>query len=180
MISLYNKKGQNLIQLFVLVAIAMVVVIFFAVWIFGTNILNDEMNEIGVLPGTEINFTNISQSTLGKTVEGYDFLKVISILMIFGFSLSILLSSFLERTHPGLGFVIHILLTIIAIVFAAYVSNAYEDLLANPILGSTLQEFTASSFVILNLPIWVAVIGIAGIILLMSGIPRDKSLGGGI
>lgn len=167
-------------QLFVLIALAMIVVVFFGLWLFGTNIINDKLNEIGVLPGTGINFTNISQATMGKTVEGFDALKVISILMIFGFSLSILLSSFLERTHPGLGFVIHILLTIIAIIFAVYVSNAYENLLADPILGATFQGFTASNFVLLNLPIWIAVIGVAGMILLMSGIPRDRDLGGGI
>jgi hypothetical protein len=178
--SFKNKKGQSLSQLVILVAISIVIILFFGIWIFGTNIMNDELQNIGVLPNTEINFTEITEATMGKTVEGYDFLKMISMLMIFGFSLSILLSSFLERTHPGLGFVIHLFLTIIGVIFAAYVSNTYEDLLLDPVFGSTLAEFTASNFIMANLPMWIAVIGIAGMILLMSGIPRDRDLGGGV
>ena len=45
--------------------------------------------------------------------------------------------------------------------------NAYDDLLSNDALGETLQQFTASNFVMANLHIWVLVLGFIGMILLI-------------
>lgn len=179
MILMHNKKGQSIVQLFIFVAIVMVIVLFFAVWLFGFNTLTETLDEIELPTGTGINFSEITRDTIDHVNTGMGFLRTIAVLMIFGFAISILLSSFLEKTHPGLGFVIHIFVTALAIPFAVVVSNAYEDLLADAVIGPTLQTFTGANFIVLNLPLWVVVIGIAGIILLMSGIPKDRELGGG-
>lgn len=174
-----NNKGQNIIQLFILIAIAMVIIIFFSVWIFGFNTLTDTMLTIELPTETGANFTEITQDTLGNVNTGMGFLRIIAVLMIFGFSLSILISSFIDKVHPGLGFVVHLFVTAISVVFAVQVSNVYEGLLSNDVIGTTLQSFTGGTFIMLNLPIWVTVIGFIGMVLLMSGIPKDRILGGG-
>ncbi len=174
-----NKKGQGITQLFILIAISMVLILFFSVWIFGFNTLTNAMEDIELPASTGINFTDITKDTLSHVNSGMAFLRIIAVLMIFGFSLSIIITSFVDKVHPGLGFVVHLFVTAIAVVFAVQVSNAYEALLTNNVLGETLQSFTGGTFIMLNLPVWVTVIGFIGIILLMSGIPKDRLLGGG-
>ena len=69
-------------------------------------------------------------------------------------------------------------MTIVGVMLAVPVSNAYEELLVGQSFSPTLSEFTASNFVLLNLPVWVTVVGIMGVIFLTIGIIRDRELGG--
>jgi len=52
--------------------------------------------------------------------------------------------------------------------------------LQNATLGSTLSDFTAASFIMLNLPVWVVIIGLFGAIFLFAGIIRDAQAGGSV
>ena len=52
--------------------------------------------------------------------------------------------------------------------------------MTNQVIGSTLSDFKGASWILLNLPLWVTVVGIFGAIFLFSGILRDSGLGGGV
>ncbi len=175
-----NKKGYGVMGIFMLMISAFVIVIFFAGWIYGFGLVNDVMSQVGTIPNTNINVSSISDATFGQLNNGYQHLRFISFMMIFGYSLSILITSFLRRKHPGLAFVVYILVTILSVVFSVYLMNEYENLLLNEVLGPTLQTFTASNFFMSNMLTWVIGLSFVGMILLFSGIPRDRDLGGGV
>lgn len=175
-----NKKGFVITDLMIFGISAIVVILFFGGWIFGFGQVTTLMNSIGTLPNTEINMTQISQDTIGQLNNGFQFLRLISFLMIFGYMLSILLTAFLMRKHPALAFIVYIFITILSFIFAVYISNEYENLLLNSVLGPTLQQFTASNFFMANLPTLILVLGFGAMILLFSGMPRDTELGGGV
>ena len=103
---------------------------------------------------------------------------IIAFLIIAGGAFSILVHNFLVREHPA-WFIVYILMTILAVIVSAYISNEYMALLDNEIIGSTLQEFTMGNFIMQYLPYWSAVIGIIGGVFLFIGSLRDRELGGG-
>ena len=175
-----NKKGFVITDLFIIGIIAIVVVLFFGVWIFGFDTLTTTMIGIESPPGGLVNISQAATDTFGNLNAGFAFLRTMSFLIIFGYSLALLMTSFLTRRNPGLGFVIFLFVTIISLIFAVYITNAYELILVNPILGPTLQSFTASTFILLHLPTWITVIGFIGMILMFSGIPKDRELGGDV
>lgn len=172
-----NKRGA-ITDLFVWIAVSIVMVVFFGAILYGMNLVNDEFNQVGNVSET-INFTDISQDTFGQVVSGLDYLKTIAFLIFFFLGMSMLISNFLVKAHPVF-YVVYILVLIVAVIFSIFVSNAYESLLTSNVLSPTFLEFSAMNFVMLNLPVWVCVFGIFGAILLFAGIPREISSGGGL
>ncbi len=175
-----TKKGFTITDLMIFGISAIVVVVFFGGWIFGFNQVNDLMSQVGTLPNTNINVSEISDATIGQLNQGFEFLRLISFLMIFGYALSIFLTAFLIRKHPALSLVVYIFITILSFILSVYISNEYENLFNSVTLGPTLQQFTASNFFLFNLPVIMLVLAFGGMILLFSGIPRDREFGGGI
>jgi len=176
---MFNKSGSA-IDIFILIIIAFITILFFGGWLYAHQTLTDTLAEVTDPIGTTgTNVSAISADTLGQVNTGIQFLKVISFIIIFGLALSILISNFLIRANPVF-FVVYFFIAVIAVVFSAYVSNAYEGLLSNDVLGPTLGGFIGSNFFMLNLPIIAGVVALFGAIFLFINVPRDSGLGGGI
>ncbi len=172
-----NKKG-SIMDLFLLIIIAFITIVLFAVFIFGMGIITDKITTV---PQTDFSLVNISeagQATFGNLNDAIQFLTVIAFTIIIGLSLSILVSNIFIRSHPFF-YVLYVIIVIIAIVFSAIVSNAYEELLTGTELSATFQLFTGANFIMANLPVWITVIGIFGAIFLFINIPRDEGALGG-
>ena len=159
-----------------IVSFVAVLVLGVLVYLFGQ--VNDTLSAI---PTTnQINISKAAGETIGAVNANIGMYRLIALALIFGFFLSIIISNFLVKSHPAF-FILHILITIIAVILAAYVSNAYNDqILPNATIGSTLQGWSGVNFIMTNLPMFVAIVGIIGGIFLYSGIPRDVGLGGGV
>ena len=99
--------------------------------------------------------------------------------IIFGSIIAIMVSNFLVKAHPVF-LVPYIFFVVISVVFSAYISNTYEDLLNTGTLAQTLQGFSFANFFFINLPIWMTIIGVMGGIMLFIGISVDRELGGSI
>lgn len=174
-----NSKG-GLFDLVVLMIVAFVAILFFAGWIFAHNLLTDKLLEAGAQnDNSNINITDAANKTFVLANNAMPQLTWVAFAIIFGMTLAILVSNFLVRANP-IFVVPYILFTIIAIIFSAYISNAYEDLLSNQLLGPTLQTFTASNYFMLYLPFWITIIGLIGGITLFIGVTADRDLGGSI
>ena len=172
-----NKKGF-LLDVIIWVIIGFITIIFFAAWIFSFNLITETL--IAVESTDDLNVSDAATKTFGVVNEEMQFLEVIAFIIMFGMALAILLSNFLIKAHPVF-FIVHVLMTVIAFIFAVEVSNAYEGLMSNATLGSTLSTtFRGSSFIMLHIPTWVIVIGIVGAIFLFAGIIRDRELGGSV
>lgn len=177
------KKGLTFLDLFLLIASITTIVLFFGTILFGFNLVNDQMQTIGNISinGNQVNVTQISNDSLGVVVEGLGQLRLIGFFMFFAYVVSILLSAYIESKNPGFGFFLHLCITAIAAIVSIEVSNAYEGILIGNVIGPTLQTMTGLTFVMLNLPAVIIVVGFIGMILLYAGIPKDReTLAGGI
>lgn len=171
-----NKKA-SIMDGIVWVIIAFVVLfVFMALYYFHTQVYAG-LSSVGTMGN--INITNITESVFEPVTENMaSGLNILAFIIIAGGAFSILLHNFLVREHPA-WFIVYILMTILAVIVSAYISNEYMSLLGNDIIGSTLSEFTMGNFIMQYLPYWSAVIGILGGVFLFIGSLRDRELGGG-
>lgn len=173
-----NKKGA-ITDILLWLILSFVIVIFFAAWVFGFNRITTVMEGIDSPIGST-NLSSVASDTFG-VINFYQTngLHLLAFVMILTMGLSILVTSFLMKSHPVF-LIVHLMITITAIIASAILSNVYEGLLNTGTLSSTLQDFSGASFIMVNLPVWTTVIGIFGAILLFAGITRDQGAGGSV
>ena len=143
-----NKIG-GLLDLIVLMIVGFVATLFFVGWIFANNQLTDTLLTI---ERPSANITQATEATFVKINEALGGLKWLAAAMIFGSIIAIMVSNFLVKAH-SVFLVPYMLFVIISVVFSAYISNAYEDILSGGILSSTMQDFTFVNFFFLNLKV---------------------------
>ena len=174
-----NKKGQALSDILLFLVIPFIIIIFFVSWTYAHGVLTQEL--AGITTTNNINVSDTAAVTFGQVDAALPILRWMSFGIIFALGISIFISNFLVRAHPVF-FVVYFLIVIVAIIFAAILSNTYEALLldtSSP-LSSTFVKFTGANFVYLNLPVITTIIGLVGGILLFIGIRRDADQGGSI
>jgi len=173
-----NRKG-SILDLFLFASIGIIVVVFFGILLYFTNTVSDALQTIPNPSSNPLNISvsNAASSTFGNLSTGASFLTTLAFIIIFGMALLVFITNFFAKSHPVF-YGVYVLITIIGIVFAVFVSNAYETLLTGNTLSSTFDDFTAANFILAYLPLWVAVIGIFGAIFLFINFPRDTGLGG--
>ena len=173
-----NKKA-NAMSIIVWVTGVVVILFFLAGWLYMHNVLTNVLLNVPTQTSV-VNFTYAVQSTMVPLNNAMSGLHYIAFILITMLAFAILLENFYIRKHPVL-FAVHILIVILGIVAAIYISNDYENLMnSNNILSGTLIGFTAGSYIALYLPYWVAVIGIFGLILLVINAVRDPEIRGGV
>ena len=177
-----KNKRAGIFDLILWLAISFISILFFVFWIYGFNIITDTLATIDTpILGNENNsVANVSADVFGviNPIQT-DSLHIIAFVLIFFAGLSIPITNFLQKSHP-LFFIVFILIIIVSFMTAVYISNQYEDLQGNIVFGDTIAGFRGANFIMLNLPIWVTIIGVLGMIFLFSGILKDAGLGGGL
>jgi len=175
-----NKQGA-IVDLLIWLVLSFVIVLFFAVWIYGFDLITTTLTDIPNATGTiNISISDAAHSTFGKVNPAQaSGLHVLAFVMIFAMALSILITNFLVKANPAF-FIVYLLVIIAGIIASVYISNQYESLMTDSILGATLIEFTGASFIMLYLPLWTTIIGIFGAIFLFAGILRDYGAGGSV
>jgi len=175
-----NKKGQSMFNIILWLVISFIILIFFAVWIFGFNLITEQLTGMTSPNFRDTNISQIAQDSFGKINSAQTTgLHLLAFVMIFTMAITILVTNFLIKSHPVF-FVVLLFINIVAVIVSVVFSNQYELLLQNNVIGGTLGAFTAGSFIMINLPVWVVVIGIFSMILRFMGILRDSGAGGGV
>jgi len=170
-----NKKAGTFLVISWIVAV-FVVIFFLAAYLYAHNLMTEKLLEAGALIDSNVvNLTDATQKVVVPINSAMSALTWISFVMLVTLAFSTLVENYYIREHPVLIF-FHIIVVVIGIIAAIYISNAYENFLTGGILSTTLMQFTASSYIALYLPLWVAVIGIFGLILLVINATRDPAL----
>ena len=163
-----TKKG-GLLDLVIAITIAFVLGIALVLFTFAQNKVEEQMYIVAPTLQEDfpsVNVTQVIDSTIGDVTRAYTSFKWISVMLIFGLFLSILISSFVVRTHP-VWFVGYIFIVVISIIISVYISNTYEQLMSDTTLANIfLTGFFAQNWIFLNFPVWFTVFGILGAILL--------------
>lgn len=165
-----NKRGSfGDLFIFMIFAfiIALVCGVFFYIGITTKDQLHDTMDDMDFDDGSGNNASEIIENTFGGVTTSYNALSWLSIILIFGMIVSIFIGSYLVTTKP-IFFIPYFFISIIAIIVAVPMANAYEDLIANPTLASSFSNFLGMNFVILNLPVFITIIAGIGAIIMFS------------
>ena len=172
-----NKRG-GLLDILIWVVSAFIIVIILGFWIYVFGIFTSAMTSIPTQPGAP-NISDIAREVVVPVNNAMGNFEWISFAMIFAMAIAIFIFNY--YTHKNAAFFwLYVLVVVIAVVISVPISNTYETLLTNNVIGSTLTGLKASSFVVLYLPLWTSVVGIFGAIFLFIGIQRDKEGGVGL
>ena len=175
-----GKKG-GMTDLFLLMILSFAIIFICGIFIFiggkATAQIHEKLDNTNYAGGE--NMTKIIDATMGKVNEAYQSLYWISIMLIVGMIISIFIGSYLVTTKP-IFFIPYAFITIIAIIISVGLSNAYMQVIQDPMLASTFAGFVGSNFIMSKLPIWVAVIGIVGgIIMFVRMGSKERDIYGG-
>jgi len=178
-----NKKAQFgfsspvTFNIFTFIIFSFLVVVFFGGLIWAMGLINDTLHDVGVaneVNAGKVGYTNMTlaaEQIFGQQAEAIKALRMVSIVYILGLATCIIITNAFVRKSP-IWFFAYILISILAVIFAPPISNAYETLLASGIYDGGLTAFGASNFILLNLPAIVLVISILGGLLLFVNLVR--------
>jgi len=177
--SILKDKRGGFTDLFIFMIFAVVIVFVSVLWIYMSGITNDKLQEtIGQMDLHDTQGNNASvviENTVGS--GGFDgsiqALHWITVFLIAGMILSIFIGSYLVTTKP-IFFIPYIFIVIIAIVVSVPMSNTYEQLMSDATLSATFTGFTGANWIMLNLPIWITIIGITGGIIMFSRMGKKE------
>ncbi len=173
-----NRKSQvdsGILSVIILLILSFALIVFFAMWVYAFDIVTDTLLAV---PSTEtINLTDAAERTFVHVNIGLGGLRMLAFVLILGQVILILGINISKSSNPIL-FSAYVLVNIVGVVLAVIISNSYETLLANNVIGSALGSFRAGSFIMLNLPVFATVIGFLGVIFLLINISRDRGLEG--
>lgn len=168
-----NKKGI-IIELIVFIVAGIVIVLFFAGIIYGWGLVNDIVSSPTMdFPGA--NLTDAASKTITPLNTGFLNLRLIALAMMIAYVIGTFIIAYFSSKHPIWLFV-YILITVILVIFSVYISNTYETMKNNTVLGPTLTGFTGSNVIISYLPIWVAIIGSIGCVISVVGINMSRRI----
>lgn len=174
-----NKKGAAATDLIVLMVVLFVAILIFVGFIYGFNAVVSNLLNVKSPAGSPFNITSTTQQTLQVATGQMKDLQWVGLSLFFAMAIGIFISNYLVRANPVFFFV-YILFTILAIVFSAYISNAYESIASGSVLSTQLQNWGATHFILMHLPIFITIIGIIGGIALFMGTTIDRETGGSI
>jgi hypothetical protein len=166
----YNKKTQTTAILTIAIA-GIIIALFFAGWMYMFNSMTNVLSNVP--SSNAVNMSYAISNTIQPVNHAMSGLNAISICIMIGLILGSFIEAYFVRKHPIL-LVVHILIVSLAITASIYVSNQYESLMQNALLGSYISGNTALSFFVLNLPLIVGVVGFVGLILMFIAINRDS------
>jgi F0F1-type ATP synthase assembly protein I len=126
------------------------------------------------------NTTQVINDTFGAVNRAYQSLYWISVFLIVGMILSIFIGSYLVTTKP-IFFIPYFFVTVIAVIVSVGISNAYEQVILDPTMADTFAGFVGANFIMLNLPIWIAVIGVVGAVIMFVRMgSKERDIYGGV
>ena len=170
-----NNRGQSTMFLFLIITLMLVFVLFFVIG--GIVIINsfdalDQNISVG-----QVNLKEINDDTFGQFKNAYvNNAEFYGLSVIFGMVMGLFLAAYFTRnTFPKWGMILDIFIILAAFIFALYISATYS-LTINALYdaGQTFAEdyMEKTSFFIVNLHIFVVIIGVVCMVLFHSSIPK--------
>ena len=172
-----NKKGLSTIFILYGILILFIgVILLIVIGIFASNV--NEALDLDIEIG-QVNLREINQQTLGQfntmVINNADWWGTA---MIFGMILGLFLTSyFLRGRFPKITIIIDLFMIFAAFLVSLYLSAVYNTVVnALTSAGETfaVEHLPNTSFFILNMPLFVAIIGVVMMILFHSSIPRKQ------
>jgi hypothetical protein len=130
--------------------------ILFFIVLFVTHTFNDAL-----LANSQVNQSSSTVAVLKSSTTNSNKLDYVFGGVFLGFLLSILITSWLIGAHP-IFMIIYFIFIVLSVVFSAFFSNVWETTTQSSVFGSTIINMPITNHVLLNLPMYMAVVGVAG------------------
>lgn len=175
---LRDKKAQmSQMDIFTFMIFAFLVVLVFAGWIYMTGKINDVFQQVGLENEKNadgpiyVNMSEAADDIFGHMDAGIQSLKMVALVYILGLAVVVIITNSLMKVHP-IWFFAYVLITLLAVITAPQISNAYESLIDAAIYEGELNSFSTSNVLLLNLPLIVMIVGLIGGIFLFINLIR--------
>lgn len=174
-----QKKAQQTFGIFNWMIVAFLTVVFFAGLIYAMGLITGVLHQVGLENDkyagqpTWTNMTLAADQTFGQLNDSIQALRMVALVYILGLAVVVIVGNALMKIHP-IYFFAYILVCLLAVIFSVPISNAYETLLNSPIYDGLLNSFTASNWILLNLPILTMAISVLGGIMLFINLIRTS------
>jgi hypothetical protein len=174
-----GKQG-GMTDIFIFMIFSFVILLISGIFIYmGGQITSEVHDKMDTMQFGDANTSQVIDESLGAVNTSYQSLYWIAVFLMVGMVLSIFIGSYLVTTRP-IFFIPYFFIIIIAIIIAVGISNAYELIIDDPTLASTFAGFLGANFIMLKLPIWITIIGVAGgIIMFIRMGSRENDMYGG-
>lgn len=139
-----QKKGE-LQDILILVITLFILAVGLFILIYVIPSITNGMNIAGMNNSAEGVNAISSLSNIGTNTINNGFM-----MLFIGLIMSVMITSFLVRTHPIFLF-LYIFMLAITIILAVYLGNAYYDLQTNPIFASTVNDASFINLVMNNI-----------------------------
>ena len=175
-----NKNG-GFTDLFIFMIFSFAILLICGIFIYMGGDVTEKVHEtMDDMTFGDANTSQVIDQSMGSVNNAYQSLYWIAIFLMVGMVMSIFIGSYLVTTKP-IFFIPYLFILIIAIIIAVGISNAYEQIIADPTLASTFSGFFGANFIMMQLPIWIAIVGIVGGIIMFArmGSKESELYGGG-
>jgi len=144
---------------------------FFTVFFMSQTVTNQMMN----IP--TINESSATMEVLESQAVIRGRMDYIIFGLFIGLILALLISGWFVGGHP-IFMTIYFLIIVIGVAVGAVLANTWETTTTMTIFGSTINSFPITNNILLNLPIYVAIIGFLGMVVMFAK-PYLMQQGGG-
>lgn len=144
--------------------VIMITLFIMAIGLFLANYITHTIADKMMANPTLSKVPQFNETVNGGAIASNRFDYVFFALFI-GFFLFILVSGWLVSGHPIFA-PFYIILSIIAVIISPILSNFWEYLSTKPIFTATLNYFPITNHIMLNLPVYLAIFAICGMIVL--------------
>lgn len=185
-----DKRGQmatgSVFNIFTFMITIFLFIVFCAGLIYVQGLLGTMFHEIGIanpqMGGWNTDVKNMTQAgdlTFGALAQSIKSLRMVAAVYILSLVICMIITNALQKLHP-IWFFVYILLAILAVIFAAPISNAYQNLQSSGIFGGELTDpgWAVSNWIMINLPIFILFSTILGGIFLFINLIRNGNEGG--
>jgi len=181
MINKRKDKRGGMTDLFIFMIFAFAIIVISGIFIYiGSTVTGEIHEKMDTMQFGDANTSVVIDQSMGAVNNAYQSLYWIAVFLMVGMIISIFIGSYLVTTKP-IFFIPYFFILIIAIIIAVGISNAYEQVIADPTLASTFAGFLGATFIMTKLPIWISIIGIVGgiIMFVRMGSKESELYGGG-
>ena len=175
----HNKKG-SIADLFIFMIFAFILIMFIAIFTFIGLKVEDQMKEsvaeVSYFNENGINATQVIDDTIGKFNYSMRAFRWLTIVLIVGMIIAIWISSYITNTK-AVFFIASFFIIAIAVVLAVIMSNAYETIIySNAEMTPVFESFIGANWIMLRLPIWVAIIGFVSAMIMYSRVGKSEDI----
>ena len=148
------------------VILVAVVLFTFGMAFFVINFVGNTMNTNLVAVAT-INESDAAVNAFGSMADTVDRLDYVLFALFLGLVLALIVTAWFVGGYPIFMF-IYFLVIVVGVVISAVLANVWESVTSEVVFGATIANFPITNNLISNLPIYVAVVGFIGIVVMFA------------